>query len=118
MWETPPHPAILLCTERTMNFKQHFTRKKLLEGLIFLALITLLPILFFYIDTTIGMASVFGFIILGIFGVALGLPLLILVFPALGYPLLIIIFAPIHLFNWLQKKIIKKILSIIFKLLW
>lgn len=104
MWETPPHPAIHLCTERTMNFKQHFTRKQLLEGLIFLALITLLPILFFYLDTTIGMANVFGFIIIGIFGVALGLPLLMLALPALGYSLLIIIFAPIHAFNWLQKK--------------
>lgn len=91
-----------------MNFKQHFTRKKLLEGLIFLALITLLPILFFNFDTTIGMANVFGFIILGIFGVALGLPLLILVFPALGYLFLAISQAPFHIFSVLQQRYYSK----------
>lgn len=91
-----------------MNFKQHFTRKKLLEGLIFLALITLLPILFFYIDTTIGMANVFGFIIIGIFGVALGLPLLMLVFPILGYSLLIILLAPFQIFSVLQQRHYRK----------
>jgi membrane protein implicated in regulation of membrane protease activity len=91
-----------------MSLKLHFTRKKLLEGLIFLALITLLPVLFFYIDSTIGMAAAPGFILIGIFGIAMGLPLLMLIFPALGVPLLLIIQAPFRIFSILQQRYYRK----------